>query len=94
MSLKKSDISKVISSDCTDIAWIFPIRNLSKHDAQVVKNIRLLRSLILRQGMQGKQRTHICIPKNDPIEDKNLFLEMIRTLDIYQQNIHIFDEEG
>ena len=88
--LQKSEVARVVSSACTDVAWIFTIKNLSKHDRTILKKIRVLRSLLLQQGLRGKQRTHICIPKNDPIEDKNLFLEMMGALGLHQ-NIHVYD---
>ena len=90
--IQKQDVNKIVSSACTDIGWIFSVRGLSNHDARVLFNIRLFRRLISLQHIQGKQQTHLCIPKNDPIEDKNLFFDMIQKLDIHiRPNLHIYD---
>ena len=89
-TMEATDIQKIVSSSCTDIGWVFSVRGLATHDSNILQNIRVMKKIVALQRFLGKQRTHICIPKTDPIEDKNLFFDLVQKLDI-DVHLHLYD---
>ena len=89
-NISPSDIQSIISSSCTDIGWIFSVRGLATHNTNILERIRIVKKIVSLQHFRGVQRTHLCIPKHDPPEDKNLFFDLMQKLDI-DVHLHIFD---